>query len=33
MTYDVGNLSPDLGQAQICGSVKLVNRILTLKCH
>jgi len=24
-TYDVGNLSPDLGQAQPCGGIKPVN--------
>ena len=27
MTDDVGNPGPDLGQAQICGGVKPVNRI------
>jgi len=27
MTDDVGNPGPDLGQAQICGGLKPVNRI------
>ena len=30
MTYANGNLGPDLGQAQQCGGVKLVNGIQTL---
>jgi hypothetical protein len=30
MTYDVGNPSPDVGQAQKCGRVKSVNGIPTL---
>jgi hypothetical protein len=29
-TYDFGNPSPDLGQTQKCGRVKLVNGIPTL---
>jgi hypothetical protein len=30
MTYDIGNPGPDLGQAQKCGRLKLVNGIPTL---